>query len=110
MNSLSGLGSGPTVMTPPILWALIAVIVALCVGIGVVRFVAVRKAKAEAEAARELQALRAVPQSCRANGHAYREYDTGWRCVTCGNFVPRRDGELYGLVAAGRHERRRQPR
>lgn len=51
-----------------------------------------------------------VPQACRSSGHAYLEHDTGWRCATCGNHVARQEGELYGLVSDGRHERRRRSR
>jgi hypothetical protein len=109
MNLLGGLGSGTTFMTPMVFWAL--VVVTVIVGIGIGAFIAAGKAKAKAEALRALnQSLRAVPEACRVNGHVYKEYDTGWRCVTCGNFVPRREGELYGLVTDSRHERRRHPR
>ena len=53
---------------------------------------------------------RTIDAVCASNGHAYRVHDTGWRCGTCGNHVARRDGELYGLVADGRTERRRETR
>jgi hypothetical protein len=98
-------------MSTTFLWAIVAVIVAIAVAVAItiVRAVAARKASQEAALA-VIQSLRAVPQSCRAGGHAYREHDTGWRCATCGHFVPRRDGELYGSVEDGRHERRRHPR
>lgn len=100
-------------MSTAIVWALVAVIVVICVAIGVAiaiaRSVSARKIR-EATARALIQSLRAVPTECRAGGHAYAEFDTGWRCATCGNFVPRRDGELYGLVEEGRHERRRHPR
>ena len=52
----------------------------------------------------------AVATWCAAHGHAYGAFDTGWRCATCGNHVPRRDGERYGLAMDGRTERRRQGR
>jgi len=109
MNLVGGLGSGTTSMTPMVFWVL--VVVTVTVGIGIGAFIAAGKAKAKAEALRALnQSLRAIPAACRVNGHVYKEYDTGWRCDTCGNYVPRRDGELYGLVTDGRHERRRHPR
>lgn len=53
---------------------------------------------------------RTIDAACASNGHAYRIHDTAWRCGMCGNHVARRDGELYGLVADGRTERRRQAR
>lgn len=85
----------------PTFWALLAV--AVLVGI----FVAVRKARD-----RPSSALydRTVPEPCAANGHTYRAYDTGWRCATCSNHVPRREGELYGPAEEGRIERRREDR
>jgi sensor histidine kinase regulating citrate/malate metabolism len=92
--------------TSPIFWAVI--VVTVVVAIAVAKLIAVRKAKAEA--ARALAELRPVAAECRISGHVYKEYDTGWRCATCGNHVPRRDGELYGLVTDGKHERRRNPR
>ena len=111
MNYLTGSGSGPTSMAPLIFWALVAVMVTVGIGICIAKFTAAGKAKAEAEALRALnQSLRDVPQSCRANGHVFQEHDTGWQCATCGNYVARRDGESYGLVADGLHERRRRPR
>jgi hypothetical protein len=111
MNFLSGSGSGSTFMAPLVFWALVAVTVTVGIGICIAKFTAAGKAKAEAEAVRALNlSLRDVPRSCRANGHVFQEHDTGWQCATCGNYVPRRDGESYGLVADGRHERRRRPR
>lgn len=53
---------------------------------------------------------RTIDAACASNGHAYRIHDTAWRCGNCGNHVARRDGELYGLAADGRTERRRQAR
>jgi hypothetical protein len=103
MSFLSGLGSGATFLTPKFLWlsgALLVVIVAIYFA----RVVAAGRTRPPKEPVRQ------VAMSCRVNGHAYGEHDTGWRCATCGNFVPRRDGELYGLVSDGRHERRRHSR
>jgi hypothetical protein len=117
MSFLGGVGDGPTsLVTPTMLWVLISLIVVVGIGIGIGKFVAVGKARAEVprapnEAARALnEPVHVLPMPCRLNGHSYKEYDTGWRCATCGNHVPRRDGELYGLVEDGRHERRRQAR
>ena len=94
----------------PIFWAVIvvAVVVAIAIAIPVAKLIAARKAKAEA--ASSLTELRGVAAECRISGHVYQEYDTGWRCATCGNHVPRKEGELYGLVTDGKHERRRNPR
>jgi hypothetical protein len=88
-----------------IFWLLGALLVVVIVAVAIARLIAGR-----AGDHRSQEPLRDVPLSCRVNGHAYGEHDTGWRCATCGNFVPRRDGELYGLVSDGRHERRRQGR
>jgi len=99
---------GQTLTTSPIFWAVILVTVVVAIAIAVAKLIAVRKAKAEA--VRALADLRPVAAECRVNGHVYKEYDTGWRCATCGNHVPRRDGELYGLVTDGKHERRREAR
>lgn len=90
----------------PIIWTVIVVTVA--VAIAVAKLMAVRKAKAEA--VRAFADLRPVAAECRISGHVYQEHDTGWRCAICGNHVPRRDGEQYGLVTDGKHERRRNPR
>jgi len=51
---------------------------------------------------------RPAPQRGRANGHTFRIEGTAWRCATCGNHVPRREGELYG--PAGGSSRRPPPR
>jgi hypothetical protein len=93
-------------VTPGILVA----VVALVAGVGVVMFIMARKPHAEAGSAPNNDSAYALPESCRASGHAYVEYDTGWRCAGCGNHVPRQEGELYGLVSDGRHERRRESR
>lgn len=93
-------------LTSPIFWALL--VATVVVALAVVKLIAVRKARAEA--LRALNDIRPVAAECRHNGHVYKEFDTGWRCAACGNHVPRRDGELYGLVTDGKHERRRNPR
>jgi hypothetical protein len=64
----------------------------------------------KAEQAEKARALRTVAKPCASNGHIYRTHETGWRCATCGNFVPRVDGELYGPGGEGRVERRREGR
>lgn len=94
------------VMTP-IIWVLIVATAVVAIGIGG-KLIASRKAKAAARAPGEN--VRPVDPACRTNGHIYKEFDTGWRCATCGNHVPRKDGELYGLVTDGRRERRREAR
>jgi hypothetical protein len=106
LSFVGGLGSGSSFMTPVMIWGLVAVI---GIGIGIGRFIAVRKAEAEARRAQEA-ALRAVPVSCRARGHAYQQYGAGYRCATCGNYVSSREGESYGLAKEGRIDRRRYPR
>jgi hypothetical protein len=107
-------------MTSTILWSLLAAVVVLGVGVGFSRFVAAARAGKEAPASAEphspdeAKALNdsvyEVALTCRIDGHAYGPYDTGWRCATCGNHVPRREGELYGPAEDGRHERRRRAR
>jgi tRNA(Ile2) C34 agmatinyltransferase TiaS len=92
-------------MTPAILWALLAVTVAVVIGIG--KFIAARMARAEALRALNVHRIDPI---CAVNGHAYRADGTGWRCATCGNHVSGREGELYGLAKEGRHERRRNSR
>ncbi len=89
----------------PIIWVLLLATAVVAIGIGA-KFLAVRRARARARAVRP----RPIDPACRINGHVYQEFDTGWRCATCGNHVARQDGELYGLVTDGRHERRREPR
>jgi hypothetical protein len=104
------LGTGPILVTPTILWALLAVTVAA----GIATFVAIAKARAKALRALNERALnervRHIDQSCAAGGHNYQAYDTGYRCATCGNHVSSHEGELYGRAEDGRHERRREPR
>ncbi|MEO8557044.1 MAG: hypothetical protein ABI474_10265 [Actinomycetota bacterium] len=91
----------------PLIWTVLLATVVVAIGIGG-KVVVSRRARAAA--ARALENARPVDPECRVNGHVYREFDTGWRCATCGNHVPRRDGELYGLVTDGKHERRREAR
>jgi hypothetical protein len=85
-------------------WVLLAV--AGAVVVGVVIGVVVRRSRPVPAAVQD----HAVTTWCVAHGHAYRIHDTGWRCATCGNFVARHEGELYGLVEEGRVERRREAR
>ena len=93
-------------MTPTILVALLAVAVVVVVGIAIFRSVAARNARA-ALGAKE---ARHVDQACVSGGHKYASHETGWRCVICGNHVPRQEGELYGPAEEGRIDRRREPR
>jgi|GEM_PF-718991 hypothetical protein len=117
-------------MTPTLVWALLAVIaIAIAIVFGIGRVIAADKARAEAlpapaealpapaealpardDASAPNEHVRNVALSCRISGHAYVAYDTGWRCATCGNHVPRREGELYGPAQDGVHERRRHAR
>lgn len=87
----------------PIIWVVLVATVVVAIGIGA-KFIAVRRARAADVPARP------IDPACRTSGHVYKEFDTGWRCATCGNHVARRDGEQYGLVTDGKHERRREPR
>ncbi len=64
----------------------------------------------QAEKAEKARALRAVAKPCAANGHIYKPHETGWRCATCGHFVAREEGELYGPAGKGRVDRRREDR
>jgi hypothetical protein len=64
----------------------------------------------KAAMAEKARALRTVAKPCATNGHIYKTHETGWRCATCGHFVPRVDGELYGPAGEGRVERRREDR
>jgi len=105
-------------MTPTIFFALAAVAV-IGVGIGAVigirKHSAARDAREEAllraaEVEAEVERVRRVESACVVNGHKYGPFEGAWRCATCGNYVARREGELYGPVEEGRIERRRQPR
>ena len=110
-------------MTSAVYWALLVVVVA--VGIGVVALFAGGRNQAN----RASSPLRVEPNAvlvepnapdhtidhpidhtCALGGHAYRPFDTGYRCTRCGNFVTSREGELYGPAEQGRHDRRREPR
>jgi len=91
-------------MTPTILVAVLAVVVVA--GIAIIRSVAARKARAALGAKK----VRRVDQECASGGHKYAAHETGWRCLVCGNHVPRQEGELYGPAEDGRIDRRREPR
>jgi hypothetical protein len=108
-------------MTSAIFWTLLVVVV-VAVGIGMVAFIASGKTRAHRGASpRRTEepnaALRApnapvhpIDHTCAIGGHAYKSFDTGYRCTRCGNFVSSREGELYGPAEKGRHDRRREPR
>ncbi len=89
----------------PVGWTLIAVTLVVASGVGT--YLVVARAQ---ERARKAANQRTVATPCAANGHSYQIYETGWRCVTCGNYVSRIDGEVYGPVKDGLRERRREPR
>jgi hypothetical protein len=93
-------------MTRTIFWTFLAVTAVVGIGIAIAKSVAADKAQTKALRA---QNVRRINPACVSSGHAYKIFDTGWRCATCGNYVSRRDGELYGLAKDGRHERRRNP-
>jgi hypothetical protein len=92
---------------------LLLVTLAMGIGIGIRKYMAVRMAdsmaKTQAEAALT-KSLRDVPLECRTKGHAYVQHATGWQCATCGGYMSPHEGELYGLASEGRIERRRHPR
>ena len=92
-------------MNAAIIWAIALLVVVLAIVIGTI----VSVVKARARARRELN-KRVVATPCAANGHAYQIFETGWRCETCGNYVSRVDGEVYGAEKDGLRERRREPR
>ena len=75
--------------------------------LGLVTFIALRSAQSKGRGAGD---QRSVATPCASNGHAYRAYETGWRCIECGNHVPRIDGEVYGPAEDGLRERRRESR
>jgi hypothetical protein len=107
-------------MTAAIFWALLVVVVA--VGIGIVAFIAGGKNQASRGTSpvrieEPIAAPRApnapvhpIDHTCALGGHAYKSFDTGYRCTRCGNFVTSREGELYGPAEQGRHDRRREAR
>lgn len=92
-------------MNDSLLVVLALVVVVLAAGIGTI--VSVLKAR---ERARRERNKRTVATPCAASGHSYRIHETGWRCITCGNYVSRVDGEVYGPEKDGLRERRREPR
>jgi len=85
--------------------AVLAVAVVAVIGIGI--FVLVRIGRREAPSPGY---DRTAPRPCIANGHTYRIDGTAWRCSTCGNHVPRLEGERYGPAGEGRVDRRREDR
>jgi hypothetical protein len=98
-------------MTSTIFWVLLAVTVAVCIGIGIgIRELLSARAAQDASLPAPDTDVHGVAKLCRSNGHAYRAYEAGWRCARCGNHVSSREGEQYGLAKEGRVERRRQQR
>jgi hypothetical protein len=102
---LGGLGNGPAFVTPTTLWALFAATGAIVIATSI----AVGRARAKVRRAIK-EPARPVHDACAKYGHKYQTYGTGYRCATCGNYVSSAEGELYGRVEDGRHERRRHPR
>ena len=100
------LGQG-TVMSLTIFWAPMAVPVAVLIVIGIGTLIAVANARGGAGCA---LIQRTVAARCARLGHAYRVDETSCRCVECGNYVSRIDGEVYGPAIEGRRERRREDR
>lgn len=89
------------------IWVLPVVGVAAVIGIGF-RFAVVRARKARK--AKGSGHEHAVLTWCVAHGHAYAVHEGGLQCGVCGNYVARRDGELYGAPEEGRVDRRREVR
>jgi hypothetical protein len=108
MTFLSSSASDSSFMSPKIIVAL-AVTLLVLIGIGMAKAIPAGKAWSKANHP-PAEPLYEVAKECRMHGHSYGEYDTGWRCATCGNHVAKQPGELYGLVEDGRHERRRHAR
>jgi hypothetical protein len=85
-------------------WAVLVVAAVALLGIGLI---SARMARGKAPSAGY---DRTAPKPCIANGHTYRIDGTAWRCATCGNHVPRQEGEIYGPADEGRVDRRREDR
>ena len=102
---LDGLGNGPALVNPTILWALFAVTGAILVATSI----AVGRARGKARRAIK-EPVRPVHDECAKHGHKYQPFGTGYRCATCGNHVSSDEGALYGRAEDGRRERRRHPR
>jgi hypothetical protein len=96
-------------MTPTVLWSVLAAIVVLAIGIAVAAAKARARARARAAAAGARE-VHPVDRECAGLGHVYRPHGTGLRCLRCGNYVARIEGELYGGAEDGRIDRRREPR
>lgn len=92
-------------MIPGLLWALLGAAVVLIVGLG--SYIAVANARAKS---RGDLFLHTVAARCASSGHAYRAEETAWRCVECGNYVARVEGEVYGPADDGLRERRLEGR
>lgn len=97
-------------MNSTILLACLAIAVVALVAVGVLKFSAANGAEDRTAKFKASAPAFDVALSCKVSGHTYGPFDTGWRCAICGNHVSRREGELYGLVNDGRHERRRESR
>ena len=89
MSLLGWFGERADLVTPTFFWALLAFTVAVGIGVGV--FIAAGKEPDEAVH---------VVTACGINGHYYRAHDTGWRCATCDERVPR-DGEFHDQTKDG---------
>lgn len=85
-------------------WVLLAAAVAAAISIGI--GIVVHRARKVETSAQDHPVL----EWCVAHGHAYAIHHTGWRCGVCGNYVARREGELYGRPEEGRVDRRREDR
>jgi hypothetical protein len=102
---LGGLGNGPALVNPTILWGLLAATGAIIIATSI----AVVAARAKARRAIK-EPERPIHEECATYGHRYQTYGSGYRCATCGNHVSSDEGALYGQAENGRQERRRHPR
>lgn len=90
------------------IWA-VGVTAVVVIGIGT--FIAIAKGRAKGRAkARSHVSAHDVATRCVRLGHAYRAEENAWRCVDCGNHVPRIEGEVYGPADEGLRERRLEGR
>ncbi len=107
-------------MNSTILWASLAVIIAIAIGIGTFMAIGSTRAHDNPSPPKTDDPANApgtpyrpgheIDHICAIEGHTYQTFHTGWRCGRCGNYIARREGELYGPAEEGLLERRREPR
>ncbi|MEO6142455.1 MAG: hypothetical protein ABIP19_00595 [Dermatophilaceae bacterium] len=104
---MSILSQATDVFMAALIWVLPVVGVVAVIGIAL-RIAVIRARKARK--AKSAEHEHAVLTWCVAHGHAYAVHGSGLQCGVCGNYVARRDGELYGAPEEGRVDRRRVDR